>query len=143
MDYVQDLLNDLAGGLLYGLVGIALLALGYLVIDVLTPGKLGRLLVDERNRNAGILVSSGLLSIGIIVTTAIITSGGDLSHGLGEAAGFGLIGIFLLAVASGVVDLITPGKLSEIVMREGPQPMVYVTSAALLSVGGIIAASIS
>jgi uncharacterized membrane protein YjfL (UPF0719 family) len=143
MDYLQDLLNDLAAGLLYGLVGIVLLVLGYLLIDALTPGKLGKLLCEDRSRNAGVVVCSGLLSIGLIVSVAIVVSGGDLSHGLGEAGGFGLLGIVLLGVAFVVIDLITPGRLGDSVTREGHEPMAYVTAAALLSVGGIIAAAIS
>jgi uncharacterized membrane protein YjfL (UPF0719 family) len=144
MDYWSDLLEDLGSGLLYGLVGIVLLALGYLMIDLLTPGKLGRQLAEDRNRNAGVIASSGMLSVGIIVTSAIIASDGDLGKGLGQSAGFGLVGIVLLGVAFVVIDVITPGKLGDSVMgEEGHEPMVYVTSAALLSVGGIVAAAIS
>ena len=144
MDYWSDLLEDLGSGLLYGLVGITLLAIGFFVIDLLTPGRLGRQLADDRNLNAGIIVSSGLLAIGLIVTSAIIASEGDLEKGLGQAAGFGLVGIILLGVAFAVVDLITPGKLGDSVMgEEGHEPMVWVTAAALLSVGGIVAAAIS
>jgi uncharacterized membrane protein YjfL (UPF0719 family) len=144
MDYWQDLATELAAGLLYGLVGIALLALGYRVIDLLTPGHLGRQLCEDRNRNAGVIVSCAMLAIGIIVTSAIIASEGDLAKGVGQSAGFGLVGIALLGVAFAVVDLITPGKLGDIVMgEEGHEPMVVVTGAALLSVGGIVAAALS
>ena len=144
MDYWENLLKEVAAGLLYGLVGIILLALGYFMIDVLTPGKLGRQLAEDRNRNAGIIVASGLLAIGIIVTSAIIASEGSLAKGLGQSAGFGLVGIVLLGIAFTVIDVITPGKLGESVMgEEGHEPMVFVTAAALLSVGGIVAAAIS
>ncbi len=98
----------------------------------------------DRNRNAGIIVASGLVAIGLIVVSAILASDGDLAEGLAESAGFGLVGILLLAVAYQVIDLITPGKLGESVMgEEGHEPMVFVTSAALLAVGGIVAAAIS
>ncbi len=143
MEYWEELGVDLASGFLYGLVGIALLALGFFVIDILTPGKLGRQLAEDRNRNAGIIVASGLLAIGIIVTSAIIASDGDLEKGLGQSAGFGLIGIVLLGVAFVAIDLMTPGKLGEILMGDEHEPMVFVTSAALLAVGGIVAAAIS
>ncbi len=144
MDYWEDLATELAAGLLYGVVGIVLLALGYRLIDLLTPGHLGRQLCEDRNRNAGVIVSAAMLAIGIIVTSAIIASDGDLEKGLGQSAGFGLVGIALLGVAFVVVDLITPGKLGDIVMGEdGHEPMVFVTGAALLAVGGIVAAAIS
>jgi uncharacterized membrane protein YjfL (UPF0719 family) len=144
MDYLSDLAKELGAGLLYGFVGIALLALGYRVVDWLTPGHLGRQLCEDRNRNLGVIVSAAMLAIGIIVTSAIIASDGDLGKGLGESAGFGLVGIALLGLAFTVVDLITPGKLGDIVAgEEGHEPMVYVTGAALLSIGGIVAAAIS
>ena len=143
MDYWQDLATELGAGLLYGLVGIVLLALGYRLVDLLTPGHLGRQLCEDRNRNAGVIVAAAMLAIGIIVTSAIIASDGDLEKGLGQSAGFGLVGIALLGVAFVVVDLLTPGKLGEILMGDEHEPMVYVTGAALLSVGGIVAAAIS
>jgi uncharacterized membrane protein YjfL (UPF0719 family) len=144
MDYLRDLASDMGIALLFGLVGIVLLVVGYKVIDLLTPGDLGRQLCEDRNRNAGVIVGSGVLSIGIIVTSAIVAADGDLGKGLGQSAGFGLVGILLLAVAFTVIDLITPGKLGDIVMgEEGDEPMVLVTGAALVSVGAIVAAAIS
>ena len=143
MDYWTNLFEELAAGLLYGLVGIVLLVIGFFVIDLLTPGKLGRLLCEDRNRNAGILVASGLLAIGLIVTSAIIASDGDLAQGLGQSAGYGLVGIVLLGVAFVVVDMITPGRLGETVTGDRHEPMVYVLAASLISVGGIVAAAIS
>jgi len=144
MDYLQDLATDMGIALLFGLVGLVLLVVGYRVIDLLTPGDLGRQLCEDRNRNAGVIVGAGVLSIGIIVASAIVASDGDLGKGLGQSAGFGLVGILLLAIAFTVIDLITPGKLGEVVMgEEGHEPMVFVTGAALLSVGAIVAAAIS
>jgi uncharacterized membrane protein YjfL (UPF0719 family) len=143
MDYWTNLFEELAAGLLYGVVGIVLLAIGFFVIDLLTPGKLGRLLCEDRNRNAGVLVASGLLAIGIIVTSAIIASEGSLTRGLGQSLGFGLVGILLLAIAFLVIDVITPGKLGDTVVGDRHEPMVYVLSASLISVGGIVAAAIS
>lgn len=140
----QDLLADMASGLLYGLVGIVLLVLGYLVIDLLTPGHLGRRLAEERNRNAGLVVSAGMLAIGIIVTSAIIASEGDLGEGLARSFGFGLVGIVLLGVAFVVIDLVTPGKLGDSVMSEAEhEPLAWLTAATLVSVGGIVAAALS
>jgi uncharacterized membrane protein YjfL (UPF0719 family) len=142
--YWSDLGTELAAGLLYGLVGIVLLVLGYLMIDMLTPGNLGRQLCEDRNRNAGVIVASAMLAVGIIVTSAIIASDGDLEKGLGQSAGFGLVGIILLGVAFIAIDVLTPGKLGDIVMgEEGHEPMARVTGAALVSVGAIVAAAIS
>ena len=144
MDALSDLGGDLLAVALFGLVGLALLALGYLVLDLLTPGNLGRQLAVDRNRNAGIVVAAGLVAVGIIVTAAIAAADGDLGEGLLEALGYGIVGIVLLAAAFAVIDLITPGKLGESLMgEEGHEPMVFVTAAALLAVGAIVAAAIT
>lgn len=143
MDYLSDLLTDLGSGLLYGVVGIVLLASGYLMVDLLTPGHLGRRLAQDRNRNAGVIAASAMLAVGIIVTSAILSSDGDLAKGLGQSFGFGLVGILLLGIAFTVIDVITPGKLGDSVMGDEHEPMVLVTAAALVSVGGIVAAAIS
>ncbi len=141
---LTDLAEDLLASALYGVVGIALMAVGYLVIDLLTPGHLGRRLAVDRNRNAGVIVASALLAIGLIVAAAIMASEGDLGEGLLQSAGYGLVGIALLALAIAVIDVLTPGKLGHSLMgEEGHEPMVFVTSAALLAVGGIVAAAIS
>lgn len=144
MDYFSDLAEELAAVMLYGLVGIALLALGYRVMDMLTPGHLGRRLADERNRNAGVVAASGLLAVGIVVTAAIAAAEGSLLRGLGQAAAYGVAGIVLQAIAFGVIDLITPGRLGDSLMSaERHEPLVYVTSAALIAVGAVVAAAIS
>lgn len=144
MDFLGDLAYDVLAGLLYGFVGIALMMAGFAVIDLLTPGKLGELIVEHRRRDVGIVVAAAMLAVGAIVTSAILASDGDLERGLAETAGFGLAGILLLGVAFTAVDRITPGRLGDILTDEHEDPAVaYVTAASLLGVGAIIAAAIS
>jgi uncharacterized membrane protein YjfL (UPF0719 family) len=140
---MADYLTELAGGFLYGAVGIVLLVVGFATIDLLTPGKLGHLIVHERNRSAGIIASAGLVAVGAIVTTAIASADGSLGEGLAETAGYGGVGVLMLGLAFFVIDLITPGKLGEFVVGEGEQPAAWMTAAALLAVGAIVAAAIS
>ena len=140
---MADFLTELAGGFLYGAVGIVLLVVGFATIDLLTPGRLGHLIVHDRNRSAGIIASAGLVAVGAIVTTAIASADGSLGEGLAETAGYGGIGVLMLGLAFFVIDLITPGKLGEFVVGEGEQPAAWMTAAALLAVGAIVAAAIS
>ncbi|MGI8441235.1 MAG: DUF350 domain-containing protein [Thermoleophilaceae bacterium] len=139
----RDYLIDLAGGLLYGAEGIALMAVGYVVIDLLTPGNLGRIMVEERNRDAGIIVGAALIGIGTIVTVAIYSAAGNLGQGLLQAGGYGLVGILLMGVAFRVIDLLTPDRLGHIVMSNEDHPVTYMISASLVAVGAILAAAIS
>ena len=145
MTEVFNLGAELGAAGAYGLVGIVLMAAGYGAVDLLTPGQLGQLVYVDRNRNAAILVASGALATGIIVTTSILTSESELGLGVGlvSALVYGLLGVVLLAVSFVVVDLLTPGKLGEIVTDEHPHPAVYVTAASHIAVGAIVAASIS
>lgn len=138
-----DFVSELAGGFLYGAVGIVLLVVGFFVIDLLTPGKLGHLIVHDRNRSAGIVAAAGLISVGAVVATAIASADGSLGNGLAETAGYGGVGVLMLGLAFFVIDLITPGKLGDVVVGEGEQPAAWMTAAALLAVGAIVAASIS
>lgn len=140
---ITDLLAELGSGLAFGLVGVVVLALGWLAVDLLTPGRLAELVYGQRNRNAALVVASGTLAVGGIVTTAIATSANELGPGLVEAFAFGVLGVLLLAVAFVVVDAFTPGKLGEIVVDPAPHPAVYVTVAAHVAVGAIVAAAIA
>ncbi len=140
---LSDLAHGLLAGLAYGGVGVALMALGVLVVDLLTPGSLRELIWTQRNRNAAIVVSSGLLGTGAIVVTAILTSEDDLGHGLLSTAGYGLLGLVLLAISFVVVDALTPGSLGEIVCSPEPHPAAYVTASGHLALAAIVAASIS
>lgn len=140
---MEDFLTEIASGLLYGALGVALLALGFFVIDLLTPGKLGELIMVECNRPAAIITAAGLVAVAAVVTTAIATADGSLGEGLAETAGYGGVGVVMLGMAFVVVDLLTPGRLGDVVHEEGEQPVTYVIAAALLAAGAIVAASIS
>ena len=143
MDFLNDLAFDLLSGLAYGALGLVLLALGYVAIDLLTPGRLSDLIYRERNWNAAAVVASGLLALATINVTAIITSHDDLDQGLAYAGAFGLLGIVLLAISFVVVDKFTPGELGEIVCSPERHPAVVVTVANHIAVGAIVAAAIS
>lgn len=49
---LQDLLEGAGRSVVFGGVGIGLMALGYLLVDLLTPGKLRDLIWVEKNQNA-------------------------------------------------------------------------------------------
>ncbi|PTL54296.1 DUF350 domain-containing protein [Paraconexibacter algicola] len=140
---MDDFFTEIASALLYGAVGVALLAAGFLILDLLIPGKLGELIIEERNRSAGIITAAGMVAVGAVVTTAIASADGPLGEGLAETAGYGGVGVLMLGVAFVVVDVLTPGKLSDVCHQEGEQPVAYVIAAALLAAGAIVAAAIS
>ncbi|MEV8099975.1 DUF350 domain-containing protein [Kitasatospora sp. NPDC085879] len=140
---MNDIVHGLGVAAAYGAVGLVLLLLGVGLVDVLTPGKLGRQIWLERNRNAAVVLSSALLGIGGIVFTAIMYTYDEFGKGLAATALFGLLGLVLMAAAFWLVDLLTPGKLGAVLVDPEPHPAVWVTAACNLSVAAIVAASIA
>lgn len=143
----MDLLTDLAAGLLSGLgyaaVGTVLLVLGYKVIDWITPGRLTELVYTDRNRNAALVTCAGLFAIGLVITTAILTSEDDFARGVTSAAGYGLLGIVLLAVTFKIVDAVTPGDLGIICTDAESHPAVWVSAVTHVIMGALLAAALS
>ncbi len=143
MEVLSDLVTGMVSGLGYGAIGLALLVVGYKVLDALLPGNLGVLIYTERNTNAALVVASGLVALGSIVTTAIVTSHEEFGRGAANAVGYGLLGVVLLVFTFVVMDRLTPGKLGVICTSAERHPAVYVTMATLVTVGAIVAAAIS
>jgi uncharacterized membrane protein YjfL (UPF0719 family) len=140
---MEDIVNGLGRSAAYGALGVVLLTLGIFLVDALTPGKLGRQIWQERNRNAALLLSSALLGIGGIVFTSIWTTYTDFGKGLVSTAVFGVLGLVMMAVAFLVVDLVTPGKLGETLVQDEPHPAVWVTASCNIAVAAIVSASIA
>jgi uncharacterized membrane protein YjfL (UPF0719 family) len=139
---VSDVFGEVGIAATYGLVGLVLMALGFALVDILTPGNLREQIWIQRNRNAAILLASNVLGVGIIVATAIAASQGNWGEGLLSTAAYGILGLVLMAVSFVVLDAVTPGKLGEIVVEETPHPAVYVNAASHIAVSAIVAVAI-
>jgi uncharacterized membrane protein YjfL (UPF0719 family) len=67
--------DELARGLLeagfYGLVGVALLALSFKVLDVLTPGHLGSIVTDAQGTPAVYVTAAFQLALGAVLAAAV------------------------------------------------------------------------
>ncbi|MER5861890.1 DUF350 domain-containing protein [Kitasatospora sp. NPDC002040] len=66
----------------------------------------------------------------------------DIVNGLGAAAVFGAVGVVLLLLGVGLVDVLTPGKLGHQIWIERNRNAALVLSSALLGIGGIVFTSI-
>ncbi|MFC8620479.1 DUF350 domain-containing protein [Micromonospora purpureochromogenes] len=140
---MQNLVTDLLVTLAYGVVGVVLMAVGYVLVDVATPGRLHELIWTERNRNAALLLASNLAGVGVIVVAAIAASADDFVLGLVGAAAYGLLGLVIMAGAFLLLDAATPGRLGELLVDPEPHPAVWVSAVVHLATGAIIAAAIS
>ena len=135
------MLELIAQVLAYAGVGLAILVAGYFVMDLLTPGHLGRH-ISEGNPNAAVLAAASLVSLGLIESFAIYFTGAGWD-GLDDALIFGLIGLAVQAVGFFILDLLTPGKLVEILMGTRFHPATAVSAAAQLAVALIVSASLT
>jgi len=139
----MDLAEGVGYAFAFGGLGIVLMVLGFVLIDVLTPGNLGRQIWIERNRNAALVLSSALLGIGMIVTTAIATTYEEFGKGLASTAMFGVSGLILMGIMFLVIDLVTPGRLGATVVEREPHPCVWVTASSQIAIAAIVSACIS
>lgn len=139
---LSDVFTEVGIAATYGLVGLVLMAVGFALVDVLTPGNLREQVWVQRNRNAAILAASNLIGVGIIVATAIAASEDDWGHGIVSTLAYGLLGLVLMGVSFVVVDAVTPGRLGAILVAEEAHPAVFVNGASHLAVSAIVAVSI-
>jgi uncharacterized membrane protein YjfL (UPF0719 family) len=133
---------ELVGQVLaYSGVGLVVLVAGFFVIDALTPGKLGAL-VMEGNPNAAVLASTALVSLGLILWFAIFFTGAGW-HGLDDALVYGAVGVGAQAVGFVVLDLLTPGKLGVVCHEEKLHPATLVSAAVQVAVALVVCASLT
>jgi uncharacterized membrane protein YjfL (UPF0719 family) len=122
---------ELVGQVLaYSGVGLVVLVAGFFVMDALTPGKLGEL-VMEGNANAAVLAATTLVSLGLILWFAIFFTG-EAWHGLDDALVYGAVGVGAQAVGFVVLDALTPGRLGVICEDAKLHPAVLQIAMALV-----------
>lgn len=137
------LAQNLVATLLYFAVGIVVLAAGFLMVDVLTPGDLRRLVFVEHRPNAVAVASAMYAALAAVVITAIVASSDSLAQGLVDAAVYGLIGVLLQGIALVVLEVVVPGRFRDLIAAETLHPSAIATAVVLLAVGGVNAAALS
>jgi uncharacterized membrane protein YjfL (UPF0719 family) len=139
---VGELAEEAGVVLAYCGVGLAMLLLGFVLIDVLTPGRLRDLIFVERNHNAAVLVSTGFLAQGLIVVAAIYASADDVADGLAGTVVYSLIGLVVSTLVFLLVDLLIPGRVRHDLVHDTPNPASWVLGVLRIVVSGIIALAI-
>lgn len=142
---MNEILFNALGALAYGGVGIVILVLGYLLTDLLTPGKLHELIWENRNRNAVLLVSANTLGSAIVVTSAILSSESEIGLGAGllSTAVYGLIGLGVMALSFVLIDLLVPAKIAQMISNDEPHPATWVSASAHVAIAVVIAAALT
>ena len=141
MDVFAEVVSTLA---YFALAGV-MLTLGFVVLDLLTPGKLHRLVFVGHLPNAGFIAAAQQIATGIVVATAVHSSASELGLGKGliEAGVFGLLGIALQAAALVAMELAIPGRFRDIVEDKKLRAGAIVASVSLVMVGVVNAACLT
>lgn len=140
-DYWSVLGHGASAIALYAIIGLALIVLGFYVLDWTTPGPL-RKLVQAGRPNAAAIAASGLVSLAFVVVLAIYSSSGDLVDGLVNTLVFGLLGILAQALSVRIIELVTGIDIGRVLASERYTPEVLVVVAAHFGLGLIVAAAI-
>lgn len=125
----------------YAGVGLVILVVGFYVLDVLTPGKLGAL-VMEGNWNAALLLATLLVALGLDVWFAIFFTGAGWAH-LDDVAVYGGCALVAQVVGFVVLDFLTPGRLGDVCTPRSLQTGTLVASGVMLGVSLAVCASLT
>jgi len=127
--------------LLYALIGLLLMLLGFWAIDLTTPGKLNRMVRDGLP-NSVVVTAAGMVSMAFIVVTAIFSVSGALAEGLLASLIFGLIGIIAQVLAVRLLEWVTGIDIGNILAAPDLKPQVWVVAAAHVAIGLVVAVAI-
>lgn len=140
---LNPVLRGVVATILYFAVGMAVLVVGYLMVDVLTPGKLRQMVFIDRRPNAVVVTCAMYISLATVIISAIVNSYSQLGQGLVGVAVYGLMGVILLGVALLTMHLVIPGDFHEHVEDPELHPASFAVALILLAVGGVTAAAVS
>jgi len=137
------LIQNLVSTLLYFVVGVIILVLGFAMVDMLTPGRLRSQVFLERRPNAVIVTAATDVSLTLVIVSAIVASSDKLGQGLLDTLVYGLVGVALQGVALVVLEAVVPGHYRTIIDAERFHPASIAAAVILVAVGGINAAALS
>jgi uncharacterized membrane protein YjfL (UPF0719 family) len=137
------LTQSVVSTVLYFLVGIVVLVAGFVMVDVLTPGKLRRQVFVDRRPNAVVITSAMDLSLALVIIAAIRASADQLGQGLLDTLVYGLVGVALQGLALAILEAVVPGRFRGFIEAEEFHPASVAAAVVLLAVGGINAVALS
>lgn len=137
----HDLSHSLGSILSYALVGAALIALGFVLVDLITPGRLNAL-VRQGKPNAVTIAIGSTLSISLIIVTSILASSGHLGEGLISTASFGLLGMLVQVFAVRILEAVLRIDVGALLRADEFSATALAVAAAHLALGLIVAFSV-
>ena len=114
-DHLPELLDGIGVSLAYFGVGALVLAVGFVVLDVLTPGSLRQHIFIDHRPNAAALHVASSVALAIIVVTVMTNASDDLLWGIVDVVVYGLLGVVFQAVTMVILELVVPGRFRDLV----------------------------
>lgn len=142
-DHVPELLDGIGVSLAYFGVGALVLTLGFVMLDLLTPGSLRHHVFVDHRPNAAALFAASAISLAIIVVTVMTNASDSLVLGLIDVAVYGLLGVIFQAVTLVILELLVPGRFRDLVSAPRFSTTVLAVAATLLAVAAVNAAAIA
>lgn len=137
----DGVLNDAGTALAWTLASFSLFAVGFVIIDLLTPGHLRTQIRD--NLNAAVLVAAKMIAVAAIVFVSVWTAPDDVSDGVVYAASQALWSLAVSVAAFLALDRLIPGGIRDVVNEPGFAPRVLVAGAAEIAVALTAAVALS
>ena len=141
-EFISETWRLLYSAAAYAGAGLIVLVLGGILVDLLLPGQLRSQIWQDRNVNATVILSSALVGIGLIVLASIRAASDDVATGVFDTLIFGGLGFVIFTISWFILDVLTPGKLGDILAEDRFHPAVVVSATVNVVVGAIIAFSI-
>ena len=127
--------------LLYAVLGVLLMLLGFFAVDLTTPGPLNRQ-VREGKPNAVIITAAGMVGIAFVVVVSIYVSSGALLDGLLTTLIFGVIGVVAQVLGARLLEWITGIDMRAVLAGETTVPQAYLVAAVHVALGLVVAVAI-
>ncbi|MGL6236492.1 MAG: DUF350 domain-containing protein [Segniliparus sp.] len=141
-DFWRHLARSVAAIVIYAVIGLGLMVLGFFAIDLTTVGKLRQLVRDEKP-NASFITAAGLFSMALIVVTAIYsTLSGDIWGGIVTTVVYGVVGVAAQVVAVRFLEIATGVETNVTLLRDDFDFDSLIVAGAHLGIGLIVAISI-
>jgi hypothetical protein len=140
-DYWSRLGSGAAAIILYSILGLVLMIIGFYAIDLTTPGPLRRM-VNAGKPNAIIVSAAGMVSMAFIVVLAIYSSSGKLAEGLLASAVFGLVGITAQVVMMRIAAVVIGVDMHALFDSDEYSYDSLIVAAAQFALGIVVAVAI-
>ncbi|ORB84746.1 hypothetical protein B1987_14190 [Mycobacterium kansasii] len=140
-DYWSWLGRGVSAVVLYSILGLVLMIIGFHAIDFTTPGPL-RKMVRAGKPNAIIVTAAGMVSMALIVVLAIYSSSGRLAEGLLASATFGIVGIAAQVVMMRIATVVIGIDMDTLFQADDYSYESLVVAAAQFALGIVVAVAI-